>query len=84
TLRYGYDACGQLQKLRLPDNNRLTFNHDKGGHLSTVELNGAVLTSHLFSAGREQQRAQGKLLSSYQHDDQGRLFNQGIADAEGT
>ncbi|WP_339428533.1 RHS repeat domain-containing protein, partial [Pseudomonas sp. RA_105y_Pfl1_P41] len=42
------------------------------------------LTSHLFSAGREQQRAQGKLLSSYQHDDQGRLFNQGIADAEGT
>uniref|UniRef100_UPI0030DB02C0 RHS repeat domain-containing protein n=2 Tax=unclassified Pseudomonas TaxID=196821 RepID=UPI0030DB02C0 len=71
-------------KLRLPDNNRLTFNHDKGGHLSTVELNGAVLTSHLFSAGREQQLAQGKLLSSYQHDDQGRLFNQGIADAEGT
>ncbi|AKS04963.1 RHS repeat-associated core domain-containing protein [Pseudomonas trivialis] len=84
TLRYGYDACGQLKNLRLPDNNRLTFNHDKGGHLSTVELNGAVLTSHLFSAGREQQRAQGKLLSSYQHDDQGRLFNQGIADAEGT
>ncbi|WP_339470449.1 DUF6531 domain-containing protein, partial [Pseudomonas sp. EL_65y_Pfl1_R83] len=84
TLRYGYDACGQLKNLRLPDNNRLTFNHDKGGHLSTVELNGAVLTSHLFSAGREQQRAQGKLLSSYQHDAQGRLFNQGIADAEGT
>nr|WP_314568682.1 RHS repeat-associated core domain-containing protein [uncultured Pseudomonas sp.] len=84
TLRYGYDACGQLKNLRLPDNNRLTFNHDKGGHLSTVELNGAVLTSHLFSADREQQRAQGKLLSSYQYDAQGRLFNQGIADAEGT
>ncbi|WP_025856904.1 RHS repeat-associated core domain-containing protein, partial [Pseudomonas sp. CHM02] len=83
TLRYGYDACGQLQNLRLPDNNRLTFNHDKGGHLATVELNGAVLTSHLFTAGREQQRQQGQLLSTYQHDHQGRLFNQSINDAEG-
>ncbi|KAB0520030.1 type IV secretion protein Rhs [Pseudomonas extremorientalis] len=83
TLRYGYDACGHLQNLRLPDNNRLTFNHDKGGHLATVELNGAVLTSHLFKAGREQQRQQGQLLSHYQHDHQGRLFNQSIVDAEG-
>ncbi|UII74332.1 DUF6531 domain-containing protein [Pseudomonas sp. HN11] len=83
TLRYGYDACGQLQNLRLPDNNRLTFNHDKGGHLSTVELNGALLTSHLFTAGREQQRQQGQLLSHYQHDHQGRLFDQSIHDAEG-
>ncbi|WP_025857519.1 RHS repeat-associated core domain-containing protein [Pseudomonas sp. CHM02] len=83
TLRYGYDACGQLHNLRLPDNNRLTFNHDKGGHLATVELNGAVLTSHLFNAGREQQRQQGQLLSTYQHDHQGRLFNQSINDAEG-
>ncbi|MEX5545828.1 RHS repeat-associated core domain-containing protein [Pseudomonas pergaminensis] len=83
TLRYGYDACGHLQNLRLPDNNRLTFNHDKGGHLATVELNGAVLTSHLFTAGREQQRQQGQLLSHYQHDHQGRLFTQSINDAEG-
>ncbi|WP_407058073.1 RHS repeat-associated core domain-containing protein [Pseudomonas marginalis] len=83
TLRYGYDACGQLTNLRLPDNNRLTFNHDKGGHLSTVELNGAVLTSHQFNAGREEQRTQGKLLSTYQHDHQGRLFNQSIGDDEG-
>ncbi|SFV10226.1 RHS repeat-associated core domain-containing protein, partial [Pseudomonas sp. OV546] len=83
TLRYGYDTCGQLTNLRLPDNNRLTFNHDKGGHLSTVELNGAVLTSHQFNAGREQQRTQGKLLSTYQHDHQGRLFNQSIGDADG-
>ncbi|MFK9004415.1 RHS repeat-associated core domain-containing protein [Pseudomonas pergaminensis] len=83
TLRYGYNACGHLQNLRLPDNNRLTFNHDKGGHLATVELNGAVLTSHLFTAGREQQRQQGQLLSHYQHDHQGRLFNQSINDAEG-
>ncbi|WP_188322576.1 RHS repeat-associated core domain-containing protein [Pseudomonas azotoformans] len=83
TLRYGYDACGNLRNLRLPDNNRLTFNHDKGGHLATVELNGAVLTSHLFTAGREQQRQQGQLLSHYQHDHQGRLFTQSINDAEG-
>ncbi len=83
TLRYGYDACGQLQNLRLPDNNRLKFKHAKGGHLSTVELNGTVLTSHQFNAGREQQRTQGKLLSTYQHDHLGRLFNQSIGDAEG-
>ncbi|CRM04351.1 Cell wall-associated polypeptide CWBP200 [Pseudomonas sp. 28 E 9] len=73
TLRYGYDACGQLKNLRLPDNNRVTFNHDKGGHLATVELNGDVLTSHLFNAGREHQRQQGQLLSHYHYDDQNRL-----------
>ncbi|NVZ69698.1 DUF6531 domain-containing protein, partial [Pseudomonas costantinii] len=73
TLRYGYDACGHLQNLRLPDNNRLTFNHDKGGHLSTVELNGKTLTSHLFKAGRERQRQQGQLLSHYNYDEQNRL-----------
>ncbi|MFL1550889.1 RHS repeat-associated core domain-containing protein [Pseudomonas sp. D47] len=73
TLRYGYDACGQLKNLRLPDNNRLTFNHDKGGHLATVELNGALLTSHLFKTGREHQRQQGQLLSHYHYDEQNRL-----------
>ncbi|PMV54952.1 RHS repeat domain-containing protein, partial [Pseudomonas sp. FW305-3-2-15-C-LB3] len=52
-------------------------------HLATVDLNGAVLTSHLFNAGREQQRQQGQLFSHYQHDHQGRLFNQSIVDAEG-
>ncbi|SDS71970.1 RHS repeat-associated core domain-containing protein [Pseudomonas trivialis] len=78
TLRYGYDACGQLQRLRLPDNNRVTFNHDKGGHLGTVELNGEVLTSHLFKAGQEQQRQQGQLLSHYHYDDQHRLHAHAI------
>ncbi|MBK3461538.1 RHS repeat-associated core domain-containing protein [Pseudomonas haemolytica] len=73
TLRYGYDACGQLKNLRLPDNNRLTFNHDKGGQLATVELNGEELTSHLFHSGREHQRQQGQLLSHYHYDDQNRL-----------
>ncbi|MCF8969961.1 RNase A-like domain-containing protein, partial [Pseudomonas carnis] len=73
TLRYGYDACGQLKNLCLPDNNRVTFTHDKGGHLATVELNGEVLTSHLFKSGREHQRRQGQLLSHYHYDDQNRL-----------
>ncbi|MBJ2215884.1 RHS domain-containing protein [Pseudomonas carnis] len=72
-MRYGYDACGQLKNLCLPDNNRVTFTHDKGGHLATVELNGEVLTSHLFKSGREHQRQQGQLLSHYHYDDQNRL-----------
>lgn len=83
TLHYGYDACGQLQHLRLPDDNRLTFNHDKGGYLATVELNGKTLTSHLFNAGREHQRGQGKLLSGYQYDKHGRLFHHGVCNVEG-
>ncbi|WLH09983.1 RHS repeat-associated core domain-containing protein [Pseudomonas lurida] len=73
TLRYGYDACGHLHNLRLPDNNRLTFNHAKGGHLATVELNGETLTSHLYKAGQEHQRQQGQLISHYHYDDQQRL-----------
>ncbi len=73
SLRYGYDACGQLQKLRLPDNNRVVFNHAKGGHLATVKLNGEILTSHLFKSGQEHQRQQGQLLSHYHYDDQQRL-----------
>ena len=72
-MRYGYDACGQLQKLRLPDNNRIVFNHAKGGHLATVELNGKTLTSHLYKSGQEHQRQQGQLLSHYHYDDQQRL-----------
>ncbi|AZF39530.1 Rhs family protein [Pseudomonas sp. R4-39-08] len=82
TLRYGYDACGQLQHLRLPDNNRLTFNHDKGGHLATVELNGALLTSHLFKSGREHQRQQGQLLSHYHYDEQNRLHTHAVIQQE--
>ncbi|MBP1123903.1 MULTISPECIES: RHS repeat-associated core domain-containing protein [Pseudomonas] len=82
TLRYGYDACGQLQRLRLPDNNRVTFNHDKGGHLATVQLNGEVLTSHLFKTGQEQQRQQGELISHYHYDDQHRLHAHAITQQE--
>ncbi|WP_095127459.1 RHS repeat-associated core domain-containing protein [Pseudomonas sp. Irchel s3h14] len=73
TLRYGYDACGQLHRLRLPDGSKLDYHHAKGGALTAIDLNGARLTTHQFAFGREQQRQQGQLLSEYAYDDQGRL-----------
>ncbi|WP_348529746.1 RHS repeat protein [Pseudomonas wuhanensis] len=73
TLRYGYDACGQLNRLRLPDGSKLDYHHAKGGALTAIDLNGARLTSHQFAFGREQNRQQGLLLSEYAYDDQGRL-----------
>jgi YD repeat-containing protein len=73
TLRYGYDACGQLNRLRLPDGSKLDYHHAKGGALTAIDLNGARLTTHQFAFGREQQRQQGQLLSEYAYDDQGRL-----------
>ncbi|WP_223527521.1 RHS repeat-associated core domain-containing protein [Pseudomonas sp. BF-B-26] len=73
TLRYGYDACGQLNRLRLPDGSKLDYHHAKGGALTAIDLNGARLTSHTFFAGRELNRQQGLLLSDYQYDEQGRL-----------
>ncbi len=84
TLRYGYDACGHLQNLRLPDNNRVAFNHGKGGHLVTVELNGETLTSHLFKAGQEHQRQQGQLISHYHYDDQQRLHAHAVTQQQHT
>ncbi|VEF10077.1 Rhs family protein [Pseudomonas fluorescens] len=74
TLRYAYDACGQLKQMRLPDNSKLDYHHAKGGALSAIDLNGAQLTTHIFLSGREQQRQQGLLLSEYSYDDQGRLL----------
>jgi RHS repeat-associated protein len=73
TLRYGYDACGQLNRLRLPDGSKLDYHHAKGGALTAIDLNGTRLTTHQFAFGREQQRQQGQLLSEYAYDDQGRL-----------
>ena len=73
TLRYGYDACGQLNRLRLPDGSKLDYHHAKGGALTVIDLNGTRLTTHQFAFGREQQRQQGLLLSEYAYDEQGRL-----------
>ncbi|WP_285406520.1 RHS repeat-associated core domain-containing protein [Pseudomonas sp. FR229a] len=74
TLRYAYDACGQLKRLRLPDNSKLDYHYAKGGALSAIDLNGTPLTRHVYQSGREQQRQQGLLLSEYAYDDQGRLL----------
>ena len=73
TTRYEYDSVGQLSHCRLPDGSTLDYRHLPGGRLSSIDLNGSRLTSHQFSAGREQQRQQGLLLSQYQYDEQGRL-----------
>ncbi|MFJ2289472.1 RHS repeat-associated core domain-containing protein [Pseudomonas iridis] len=74
TLRYAYDACGQLKRMRLPDNSKLDYQYAKGGALTAIHLNGAPLTQHVYQSGREQQRQQGLLLSEYTYDDQGRLL----------
>ncbi|MDX9673655.1 MULTISPECIES: RHS repeat-associated core domain-containing protein [unclassified Pseudomonas] len=74
TLRYAYDACGQLKHQRLPDNSKLDYHYAKGGALTAIDLNGARLTSHVYQSGREQQRQQGLLRSDYAYDDQGRLL----------
>ncbi|WP_435037268.1 RHS repeat-associated core domain-containing protein [Pseudomonas neuropathica] len=74
TLRYRYDACGQLKRMRMPDNSLLDYRHAKGGALTGIDLNGAPLTRHVYQSGREQQRQQGLLLSEYSYDDQGRLL----------
>ncbi len=73
TLRYTYDACGQLTRMRLPDNSKLDYHYAKGGALTAIDLNGALLTRHVYQHGREQQRQQGLLLSEYAYDEQGRL-----------
>jgi len=74
SLRYRYDACGQLKRMRLPDNSVLDYRHAKGGALTDIDLNGAPLTRHVYQSGRERQRQQGLLLSEYTYDDQGRLL----------
>ncbi|MBN6773594.1 RHS repeat protein [Pseudomonas granadensis] len=74
TLRYAYDACGQLKRLRLPDNSKLGYYYAKGGALTAIDLNGTSLTRHVYQFGREVQRQQGLLLSEYAYDEQGRLL----------
>ncbi|MGX9379881.1 RHS repeat-associated core domain-containing protein [Pseudomonas sp. JQ36] len=79
TTRYEYDSVGQLKHCRLPDGSKLDYRHLPGGQLSGIDLNGSRLTRHQFSAGREQQRQQGLLLSQYQYDEQGRLQSHSVS-----
>ncbi|WPN62906.1 RHS repeat protein [Pseudomonas sp. P9_32] len=78
TLRYRYDACGRLNHLRLPDDSQLDYHHAPGGALTAIDLNGTRLTEHRFVGGRERQRQQGRLLSNYTYDEQGRLKAQTV------
>ncbi|WLH44866.1 RHS repeat-associated core domain-containing protein [Pseudomonas beijingensis] len=78
TLRYRYDACGRLNHLRLPDDSQLDYHHGPGGALTAIDLNGTRLTEHRFDGGRERQRQQGRLLSDYAYDEQGRLKAQTV------
>ncbi|WP_212626924.1 RHS repeat-associated core domain-containing protein [Pseudomonas sp. PP3] len=82
TLRYGYDACGQLQHLRLPDNSRLEYHRAQGGVLTAIDLNGSRLSSHQFEFGRERQRQQGLLHSDFAYDEQGRLQAHAVRQAQ--
>ncbi|MGZ7458195.1 RHS repeat-associated core domain-containing protein [Pseudomonas sp. Ma2-10] len=84
TLRYGYDACGQLNRLRLPDGSKLDYHHAKGGVLTAIDLNGSRLTTHQFAFGREQQRQQGQVFSEYAYDDQGRLKAHAVSQQQQT
>ncbi|MGE8069791.1 hypothetical protein ACQKP2_32850, partial [Pseudomonas sp. NPDC089569] len=82
TLRYGYDASGQLEHLRLPDNNRLHYQRAKGGGLTAIALNGTCLTRHRFDGGRERLRQQGQLLSEMAYDEQGRLQAHAVSQSQ--
>ncbi|VVP43350.1 RHS repeat-associated core domain-containing protein [Pseudomonas fluorescens] len=79
TLRYGYNALGQLSHARLPDGSHVEYQYERGGALKAIDLNGQRLTGHRFEAGRELVRQQGQLLSQYQHDDQGRLQSHSVS-----
>ncbi|MBC3365929.1 RHS repeat-associated core domain-containing protein, partial [Pseudomonas sp. SWRI154] len=78
TLRYRYDSTGRLIHCRLPDRSTLDYRHAQGGALIAIDLNGTCLTEHRFKGGREQQRQQGRLLSDYSYDEQGRLKAQTV------
>ncbi|MQT28941.1 hypothetical protein GHN94_24510, partial [Pseudomonas helleri] len=43
TLRYRYDALGQLSHCKLPDGNRLHYLYHPGGVLKAIHLNGQRL-----------------------------------------
>ncbi|WP_434626329.1 RHS domain-containing protein [Pseudomonas sp. Z5-35] len=78
TLRYRYDSAGRLIHCRLPDRSTLDYRHLPGGALIAIDLNGTCLTEHRFKGGRETQRQQGRLLSDYSYDEQGRLKAQTV------
>jgi RHS repeat-associated protein len=79
SLRYRHDACGRLNYVHLPDDSTLDIHYAKGGALAAINLNGARLSTHRLVAGRELQRQQGSLSSTYGYDDQGRLTSHALS-----
>ena len=69
---FKHDALGQLSQWRLPDGNRLDYQHHNGT-LTGIDLNGSELTRHQIVAGLELRRNQGALSQQYEYDEQGRL-----------
>lgn len=76
TLRYGYDHLGRLNRLKLPDGNRLHYHYGPHSQLSGIDLNEKPLTRHSHEYGQEVSRWQGALTSTWHYDEQGRLTEQ--------
>ncbi|WNJ97894.1 RHS repeat-associated core domain-containing protein [Vibrio ruber] len=70
---FSYDALGQVESWQLPDANVLKYQRGRGGVLKQIDLNDLVLTRHLYQSGLEKERHQGAVISSFDHDEQGRL-----------
>ncbi|QMV14626.1 Cell wall-associated polypeptide CWBP200 [Vibrio spartinae] len=73
---FSYDALGQVESWQLPDANVLKYQRGRGGVLKQIDLNDSVLTQHLYQNGLEKERHQGAVISSFAHDEQGRLTYQ--------
>ncbi|MDO6528204.1 DUF6531 domain-containing protein, partial [Motilimonas sp. 1_MG-2023] len=69
---YDYDPLGRVKRWQLPDGQQVDYEFQQG-QLAGINLNGEVLTQHLFRHGQEVKRSQGALTSEYQYDEQGRL-----------
>ncbi|MFP8966456.1 RHS repeat-associated core domain-containing protein [Pokkaliibacter sp. CJK22405] len=76
TQRYGYDGIGRLDRIKLPDGNRLSYHYGAASVLTGIDLNGNPLTRHTYQAGQEISRTQGAVTTGYRYDEQGRLTEQ--------
>ncbi|RQW63623.1 RHS repeat-associated core domain-containing protein [Vibrio viridaestus] len=73
---FSYDELGQVTDWQLPDAKLISYQRGKGGVLSKINLNNELLTQHVYQNGLEKQRQQGNVVSTFSHDEQGRLVSQ--------